>query len=230
MENNAKILIVEDDILLSDMTKRLLTQHGYCVTAAYSGSEALLLIEKSSFDLILLDLMLPGISGEIVLDKIKSMMDIPIIGVSAKTDVDSKVNLIRNGADDYITKPFDNQELLVRIEAVLRRFQKSTGPHNGKMLHFKDLSLDTEAMEAKIGNTPIALTRYEYLILHLLMSAPSKVFTKNNIFESVWNENFIGDDNAINVHIGNLRKKFANVNPEEKYIQTVWGLGFKMQG
>ena len=128
------------------------------------------------------------------------------------------------------SKPFDNQELLVRIEAVLRRFQKSTGPNNGKMLHFKDLSLDTEAMEAKIGNTPIALTRYEYLILQLLMSAPSKVFTKNNIFESVWNENFIGDDNAINVHIGNLRKKFAKVNPEEKYIQTVWGLGFKMQG
>ena len=230
MENSFSILIIEDDVLLNDMTKRLLTQHGYCVTSAYSGSEALLLIEKSSFDLILLDLMLPGIPGEIVLDKINAMMDIPIIGVSAKTDIDSKVNLIRNGADDYITKPFDNQELLVRIEAVLRRFQKSTGSNNGKMLHFKDLSLDTEAMEAKIGNTTIALTRYEYLILQLLMSAPSKVFTKNNIFESVWNENFIGDDNAINVHIGNLRKKFANVNPEEKYIQTVWGLGFKMQG
>ena len=230
MENKANILIIEDDVLLSDMTKRLLTQHGYCVTSAYSGSEALLLMEKGTFDLILLDLMLPGIPGETVLEKIKSTMDIPIIGVSAKTDIDSKVNLIRNGADDYITKPFDNQELLVRIEAVLRRFQKSSGLNNGKTLHFKDLSLDTEAMEAKIGNTPIALTRYEYLILQLLMSAPSKVFTKNNIFESVWNENFIGDDNAINVHIGNLRKKFAKVNPEEKYIQTVWGLGFKMQG
>ena len=180
--------------------------------------------------LILLDLMLPGISGEIVLEKIKNIIDIPIIGVSAKTDIDSKVNLIRNGADDYITKPFDNQELLVRIEAVLRRFQKSTTPNNSKILRFKDLSLDTEAMEAKIRNTPITLTRYEYLILQLLMSSPSKVFTKNNIFESVWNENFIGDDNAINVHIGNLRKKFAKVNPEEKYIQTVWGLGFKMQG
>ena len=203
MENKANILIIEDDVLLNDMTKRLLTQHGYCVTSAYSGSEALLLT---------------------VLEKIKSAIDIPIIGVSAKTDIDSKVNLIRNGADDYITKPFDNQELLVRIEAVLRRFQKSTGLNNGRRLHFKDLSLDTEAMEAKIGNTPIALTRYEYLILQLLMSAPSKVFTKNNIFESVWNENFIGDDNAINVHIGNLRKKFAKVNPEEKYIQTVWGL------
>ena len=131
MENKANILIIEDDVLLNDMTKRLLTQHGYCVISAYSGSEALLLMEKGTFDLILLDLMLPGIPGETVLEKIKSTMDIPIIGVSAKTDIDSKVNLIRNGADDYITKPFDNQELLVRIEAVLRRFQKSTGPNNG---------------------------------------------------------------------------------------------------
>ena len=176
------LLIIEDDVLLNDMTKRLLTQHGYCVTSAYSGSEALLLIEKGTFDLILLDLMLPGIPGETVLEKMKSTMDIPIIGVSAKTDIDSKVNLIRNGADDYITKPFDNQELLVRIEAVLRRFQKSTTPNNSKILRFKDLSLDTEAMEAKIRNTPITLTRYEYLILQLLMSSPSKVFTKNNIF------------------------------------------------
>ena len=173
MKNEYKILIIEDDMLLNDMTKRLLTQHGYCATSAYSGSEALLLIERSSFDLILLDLMLPGISGEIVLEKIKNIIDIPIIGVSAKTDIDSKVNLIRNGADDYITKPFDNQELLVRIEAVLRRFQKSTTPNNSKILRFKDLSLDTEAMEAKIRNTPITLTRYEYLILQLLMSSPS---------------------------------------------------------
>lgn len=135
--------------------------------------------------MILLDLMLPGIPGEIVLDKINAMMDIPIIGVSAKTDIDSKVNLIRNGADDYITKPFDNQELLVRIEAVLRRFQKSTGSNNGKMLHFKDLSLDTEAMEAKIGNTTIALTRYEYLILQLLMSAPQRYLQKT-IFLKVY--------------------------------------------
>ena len=222
MEKNFNILIIEDDELLNDMIKRLLTQYGYDVTSSYSGSEALLLIDRSRQSSAA-----SGIPGETVLEKIKSTMDIPIIGVSAKTDIDSKVNLIRNGADDYITKPFDNQELLVRIEAVLRRFQKSTGPNNSKMLHFKDLSLDTEAMEAKIGNTPIALTRYEYLILQLLMSTPSKVFTKNNIFESVWNENFIGDDNAINVHIGNLRKKFAKVNPEEKYIQD--GLGPRFQ-
>ena len=230
MVSKQKILIVDDDNNIAELIALYLTKECFETKIVNDGEEALREFASFRPDLIILDLMLPGIPGEIVLDKIKSMMDIPIIGVSAKTDIDSKVNLIRNGADDYITKPFDNQELLVRIEAVLRRFQKSTTPNNSKILRFKDLSLDTEAMEAKIRNTPITLTRYEYLILQLLMSSPSKVFTKNNIFESVWNENFIGDDNAINVHIGNLRKKFAKVNPEEKYIQTVWGLGFKMQG
>lgn len=228
MEKAVEILLVEDDTLLSDMTTRVLARSGYAVTAAYSGSEALLLMEKQHFDLILLDLMLPGLSGETVLERIKEAWDIPIIGVSAKADLDSKVNLMRGGADDYITKPFDNEELLVRMEAVLRRYQKSVQIHHD-ILRFKDLSLNTDTMEVKIGDCPISLTRYEYLILQLLMSAPSKVFTKNNIFESVWNETFIGDDNAINVHIGNLRKKFSKVNADEQYIQTVWGLGFKMQ-
>lgn len=228
MEKTVEILLVEDDTLLSDMTSRVLAQSGYAVKAAYSGSEALLLMEKQNFDLILLDLMLPGLSGETVLERIKETWDIPIIGVSAKADLDSKVNLMRGGADDYITKPFDNEELLVRMEAVLRRYQKSVQNHHD-ILRFKDLSLNTDTMEVKIGDCPISLTRYEYLILQLLLSAPSKVFTKNNIFESVWNETFIGDDNAINVHIGNLRKKFSKVNADEQYIQTVWGLGFKMQ-
>lgn len=162
MKNESKILIIEDDMLLNDMTKRLLTQHGYCVTSAYSGSEALLLIEKGTFDLILLDLMLPGIPGETVLEKMKSTMDIPIIGVSAKTDIDSKVNLIRNGADDYITKPFDNQELLVRIEAVLRRFQKSTTPNNSKILRFSQLSL---GMRQRLGIARAFLGDVQYLLL-----------------------------------------------------------------
>lgn len=124
-------------------------------------------------------------------------------------------------------KPFDNAELLVRIEAVLRRYQKNRICET--VLCFKDLTLNTDTLEVKIKDTPISLTKYEYLILQLLMSSPNKVFTKNNIFESVWNEEFLGDDNAINVHISNLRKKFLKANPQGQYIQTVWGLGFKMQ-
>lgn len=228
MKKAAEILLVEDDPFLSDMTTRVLAQSGYAVTAVYSGSEALLQVEKQRFDLILLDLMLPGIPGEAVLESVKESWDTPVIGVSAKADLASKVELMHSGADDYITKPFNNEELLVRIEAVLRRCQQSVRSGHG-LLRFKDLSLNTDTMEVKIGDRPISLTRYEYLILQLLMSAPSKVFTKNNIFESVWNETFIGDDNAINVHIGNIRKKFSRVNPGGQYIQTVWGLGFKMQ-
>ena len=225
-----KVLVVDDEKLIVKGLRFSLEQDDMEVDCAYDGEEALEMVKRKEYDMILLDVMLPKYDGFEVCRQIRDFSDVPVIMLTAKGEDMDKILGLEYGADDYITKPFDNQELLVRIEAVLRRFQKSTGPNNGKMLHFKDLSLDTEAMEAKIGNTPIALTRYEYLILQLLMSAPSKVFTKNNIFESVWNENFIGDDNAINVHIGNLRKKFAKVNPEEKYIQTVWGLGFKMQG
>lgn len=222
------ILIVEDDTLISDMIKKLLFQNGYSTTTAYSGTEAILLLKQQSFELILLDLMLPGISGEVVLEKIKESSDTPVIGVSSKTDTESKINLIRHGADDYITKPFNNKELLVRIEAVLRRYQKGNTASE-EILHFKDLTLNSTTLEVKIENEQISLTRYEFLILKLLMTNPSRVFTKNIIYESVWNENFEGEENAINVHIGNLRKKFSKVIPDETYIQTVWGLGFKMQ-
>ena len=221
------LLVVEDDVLLSDMIKKLLSQNNYEVVSAYSGSEALLIIEKKHFDLILLDLMLPGLPGETVLGEIRKKADTPVIGISAKTDIDSRINLIKNGADDYLVKPFDNAELLVRIEAVLRRYQKSKMCDT--VLRFKDLTLNTDTLEVKIKDVPISLTKYEYLILQLLMSAPHKVLTKNDIFESVWNEEFLGDDNAINVHISNLRKKFIKANPQGQYIQTVWGLGFKMQ-
>ncbi|AOZ92970.1 response regulator transcription factor [Paenibacillus crassostreae] len=222
------ILIVEDDTLISDMIKKLLFQNGYSTTTAYSGTEAILLLNQKSFDLILLDLMLPGMSGEAVLEKIKESVDTPVIGVSSKTDTESKINLIRRGADDYLTKPFDNKELLVRIEAVLRRYQKGNSAPE-EILRFKDLTLNSTTLEVKIKNEQISLTRYEFLILKLLMTNPDRVFTKNIIYESVWNENFEGEENAINVHIGNLRKKFSKVIPDEPYIQTVWGLGFKMQ-
>ncbi|WP_211655501.1 response regulator transcription factor [Planococcus alpniumensis] len=222
------ILIVEDDMLINDMIRKLLIQNGYSTTTAYSGTEAVLLLKQQGFDLILLDLMLPGLSGELVLEKIKKSADTPVIGVSAKVDTESKVDFIRHGADDYITKPFNNKEMLVRIEAVLRRYQKGK-PASEEVLYFKDLTLNSTTLEVKIKNEQIFLTRYEFLILRLLMTNPSRVYTKNIIYENVWNENFDGEENAINVHISNLRKKISKVIPNETYIQTVWGLGFKMQ-
>ena len=224
-----KILLIEDNKGITEGLCDTFTEPEYELLTAGNLKEAGALLSEHP-GLVLLDVSLPDGNGFDFYSERLEKEKTPVIFLTARDEENDIVKGLELGAEDYITKPFDNQELLVRIEAVLRRFQKSTTPNNSKILRFKDLSLDTEAMEAKIRNTPITLTRYEYLILQLLMSSPSKVFTKNNIFESVWNENFIGDDNAINVHIGNLRKKFAKVNPEEKYIQTVWGLGFKMQG
>lgn len=221
-----KILIVEDDIEINKMMQTLLKKNQYEVTSAFSGTEALLLLEKTSFDLILLDIMLPGLSGEEILKKINKQMQIPAICVSAKDDLDTKLELIRDGADDYITKPFNNEELIVRIGAVLRRSNTTTLIEKDKMLKFKDLVIDSENHTVFINNEPIELTVKEFCILKLLISNPKKVFTKQNIFESVWSEEYIVDERAVTVHVSNLRSKLKN---GEAYIKTVWGIGYKMQ-
>ena len=219
------VLVVEDDFQLNEMLKKVLLKEGYDVETAFSGTEALLLLENRMIDLVVLDLMLPGVSGEKVLDKIKEKMDIPIIILSAKSEIDSKVDLIKRGADDYITKPFDNKELLVRIEAVMRRSEPSKMRKN---YGYKDIVLDTSSYSVKVAGVEVSFTKYEYLILKLLMSEPGRIFTKNNIYESIWNEEFFGEENAINVHISNIRKKLSEINKNEQYIETVRGIGFRL--
>lgn len=219
------ILLVEDDSDISNMLCDLLTQNGYAVGQAYSGTEAVLLIEKNAYDLVLLNLMLPGIPGEEVLARIRHSSDVPVIAVSAKDDTRTKILVLKSGADDYVTKPFHTDELLARIEALLRR---NNARPVGRVFRFKDITLNPSTFEVKVGEQPVTLTKREYLILELLMSNPNKVFTKNNIFESVWNETFLGEDNAVNVHISNIRQKLAKINANQPYIQTVWGIGFKM--
>ena len=219
------VLVVEDDFQLNEMLKKVLLKEGYDVETAFSGTEALLLLENRMIDLVVLDLMLPGVSGEKVLDKIKEKMDIPIIILSAKSEIDSKVDLIKRGADDYITKPFDNKELLVRIEAVMRRSEPSK---MRKKYGYKDIVLDTSSYSVKVAGVEVSFTKYEYLILKLLMSEPGRIFTKNNIYESIWNEEFFGEENAINVHISNIRKKLSEINKNEQYIETVRGIGCRL--
>lgn len=232
MNQTIKVLIVEDDTDISEMIKDLLLQNKYEPYTAYSGTEAMMCLEKMEYDIILLDLMLPGMSGEQVLEQIKNTKIgenhvFGVIAISAKDDTSSKINVLRNGADDYITKPFDTEELLARIEVVLRRTSKEM-PKKHNILLYKDIQIDRENIQVFLGDTIINLTKREYLILELLMSNPNKVFTKNNIYESVWNEEFLGEENAVNVHISNIRQKLAKENPNESYIQTVWGIGFKM--
>ena len=222
------ILIVEDDNDISFMLKDLLTENGYDVTQAFSGTEALLHMEKELPQVVILDLMLPGINGEELLVKIKA--DYPSVAViisSAKVDVTTKVAMLRNGADDYVTKPFDTDELLARLEAVARRSTQNITKPKG-IIQYKDIVMMPEEFRVSVAGEEMKLTRREFLILELLMKNPGKVFTKNNIYESVWNEEFLGEDNAVNVHISNIRQKIAKINERETYIETVWGIGFKM--
>ena len=250
------ILIVEDDNDINCMLKELLEGQGYETVQAFSGTEALLYMEKRVPDGVILDLMLPGMAGEELLKHIKEKSpDTAVVVSSAKEDVQVRISLLKAGADDYVVKPFDTQELLARLEAVLRRLGRikqlqTEGEENaqngaqessvqegkaqtgnaqeGRVLKYKDIVMRPEDFFITVGGEAVSLTKREYLILELLMENPAKVFTKSNIYESVWNEEFLGEDNAVNVHISNIRQKLAKVNPEETYIQTVWGIGFKM--
>ena len=222
-----KILVVEDDTFISEMLCELLALNGYEAVAAYSGTEALLCLGMGGFSLMLLDLMIPGKTGEEVLREIRNKSSgIPVIVLTAMADKDSTIKLLGLGADDYIVKPFDNGELLARIAVQLRRAESI--PAAGPVLTYKDLTLDLDSYDASIGGKPAGLSKREFEILRLLMSYPQKVFTKNNLYESVWGEEFLGDDNTINVHISKLRGKLSAIRPGQEYVQTVWGIGFKM--
>jgi DNA-binding response OmpR family regulator len=220
----AAILIVEDDSNINNMIADALTKSGYSCIQAYSGTEALLRIELDKIDLILLDLMLPGMNGEGIIKKIKPVNGTPVIVVSAKDELDSKVDLLTSGADDYITKPFEIKELLARIAVQLR---KSSRTVISSILVHKDLSLNTETYQVILNDNDISLTRQEFKILELLLNYPNKVFSKQEIYEYAWNEFFIGEDKTINVHISNIRQKLKKVSNDE-YIETVWGIGFKL--
>jgi DNA-binding response OmpR family regulator len=228
----ARILIVEDDLDINNMLNTLLMKNGHEPYAAYSGSEAALLLQAERlaekpfagerFDLILLDLMLPGRSGLEVLGELRAAGDdTPVIMLTAVTDKETVVNLLTAGANDYLTKPFDNAELLARVRVQLRSAAAD-------IIRHKDLVLDVEAFDALIGGHFVGLSKTEFNILRLLMSNPRKVFTKDNLYESVWGGRFMGGDNTINVHISKLRTKLAALAPATEYIVTVWGIGFKM--
>lgn len=227
------ILIVEDDNDINAMLKELLEQNGYKTAQAFSGTEALLYIEKQSPLAMILDLMLPGLSGEELLARVKEEYpQVAVIVSSAKDETKTRIDLLRAGADDYIVKPFDTEELLARLEAVLRRSTSDRGERTDRektKLTYRDLVMEPSEFQVFAAGQELKLTRREFLILQLLLENPGKVFTKGNIYQSVWNEEFLGEDNAVNVHISNIRQKIAKIKGEETYIETVWGIGFKMQ-
>ena len=216
-----KIAIIDDDIHIGNMLAEVLTQEGYDVLRAYSGTEALYLLAQNKPDLVLLDLMLPGLSGEEVLTRIQN---IPVIILSAKVDVQDKVNLLLSGADDYITKPFDIKELLARIAVQLR---KSETQETNSALIIGELSLDRMSLVLAVKGQEIRLTRTEYAIIKLLMENPRQVIAKSVLLERISADTPDCTERSLKQHVSNLRKKMQDVSGVD-YIETVWGIGFKL--
>ncbi|MCH1626744.1 response regulator transcription factor [Ferdinandcohnia quinoae] len=229
MGEQINILVVEDDNDINQLLCNIIRKSGYFPQSAYSGTEAMLYLKMKEWDMVLLDLMLPGMSGNEILTKIAEQSNIPVIIISAKVDQETKIGMLRTGADDYITKPFDIEEVSARIDSHLRRSQRINKLPITKRLVHKDIEVDTEAKTIFVQGKELNFTAREYEILVLFMSSPKKVFTKKNLFESVWKEAFYGDDNTINVHISNIRNKLSVINPDEQYIETVWGMGYRFK-
>ncbi|TYS61960.1 response regulator transcription factor [Bacillus infantis] len=229
MIDTVNILIIEDDEDINRLLCSIVSKSGYLPKPAYSGTEALIYLDSGKWDMILIDLMLPGLSGEELLKKVTNESKIPVIIISAKLETQSKIKALRAGADDYITKPFDIEEVSARIDSCLRRYRGLSGTPVTNQLTHKDIVLDVDAKTVSMNGIQLKLTAREYEILLLMVGSPHKVFSKANLFESVWNEKYHGDENTINVHLSNIRSKLAKANSDEEYIETVWGMGYKLK-
>ena len=221
------LLIVEDDAQNNQMIRDYLENHGYQCTQAFSGSEGKLLFSMIEFDLVLLDLMLPGIPGEELISLFAQKA--PVIVLSAKSSLESKVDVLSAGAEDYICKPFDLPELLVRIQVQLRRRDRKTEEQQaeGVVYRYKEWVLNPDTQEMTSAGEAVELTKHEFLILELFIRNPRRVFSKQMIYEYAWGEEYLAEDKTINVHISNIRAKLKE-SGTDAYIQTVWGIGFKL--
>lgn len=223
-----KILIVEDDTDINRLLGKILREADYITIPAYSGTEARLLLEREMPDLIMLDLMLPGISGEELLQEIRIIkrLHIPVLVLSAKNSLHDKVALLKNGADDYITKPFEPEEVIARVQASLRRSGKD---NLADEIIYKKLKLYQSSRKVVLNEKELNLTAHEFDILFLLMQNPEKVYSRESLYELVWHGGYYGENNTVNVHISNIRKKIKETDQTAEYIQTVYGIGFKLQ-
>ncbi len=222
----SKILIVEDDKEINKLVSSFLKDNGYEVLSLFDGLKAVDTVKNDNVDLVILDLMLPYKNGDMVLSDIRKISNIPVIIVSAKETTQNKIDLLRLGADDYMTKPFDLEEVLARIESNLRR--ASFVPGRGNTLEYNGLTIDENNNVSALDGTELSLTAKEFSILLMLLKYPDKVFSKANLFESIWQEEYIAEDNSLNVHVSNLRAKLKNISPEKDFIDTVWGIGYRL--
>ncbi|MBP1549573.1 MAG: response regulator transcription factor [Oscillospiraceae bacterium] len=224
----SRILIVEDDHEINKLLADFLQKNGYETNSAEDGGKASLLLRKQNFDLVLMDLMLPYKSGEHLIKEFREYSQIPVIVLSAKSMMETRLEVLRLGADDYILKPFDLNEVQVRIEVVLRRSGTGTSS-SGTIISCGELCLNTNENSVTYQAKHIALTAKELMLLKLFMEYPQKVYTKANLYESVWNDTYYYEDNTINVHVSNLRSKLKKATGND-YIETVWGIGYRLKG
>lgn len=222
------IMIVEDNADINTLLARMLESDGFRTLQAFSGTEALLLLERGVPDLILLDLMLPGLSGEEFLRRLRGgkHIQIPILILSAKAALNDKISLLKSGADDYITKPFEPEEVTARVQAALRRSSGLSARQD--ILSHKNLTLCPESRTVIVNGRELSLTVHEYELLYLFLQNPGKVYSRENLYELVWQGGYYGENNTVNVHVSNLRKKLREADTEEEYIQTVYGIGFRL--
>ncbi len=258
------ILVVEDDPDINALLAKIVAREGFQAVPAFSGTEALLQVERTAFDLILLDMMLPGMDGPGFVERVRgSGVRTPIVVVSAKASAADKVDMLTRGADDYVSKPFDPDEVAARIHAVLRRASAegatsaagaagsagaagpvdpagatdaagastpgATAPADPDETYaHRDLRLDVARRRVTLGDAEVALTAHEFDILHVLIREPDKVFSRERLYELVWKSGYYGEENAVNVHVSNIRKKLAAAGAQDEYVKTVWGIGFKL--
>ena len=226
MNKQITIMVVEDDTNINGLLKTVLEKEGYQVIQAFSGTEAELVLKmKQEVTLVLLDLMLPGVSGEEVLKSIREKGNIPVIVLTAKDSLDEKIGMLTQGADDYITKPFEIPEVLVRIQVQLRHMGRDM---ERNQIVYRNLMLDKSNYEDRIGKQKIPkFTKQEFEILELLEKKKKRVFSKEEIFTYAWEEPYMGETKTLDVHISNIRKKIKIVT-EEEYIETIWGIGYRI--
>ncbi len=217
-----KILIIEDEININNLIKESLELSGYTCISAFSGTEGVLRLESDEYDLIILDLMLPGLHGSEVLERGKELTSAPFIILSAVDTLDSKIDLLTLGADDYITKPFDINELRARVMVQLRKKNQVS-----KTFVHKKMVMNGALRTVTVEDKELNLTAHEYKILELMLKNKSKIFTKQEIYQYAWDDYYIGEDKTINVHISNIRQKIKKIT-EEEYIDTIWGVGFRI--
>ncbi|MDD3654408.1 MAG: response regulator transcription factor [Desulfotomaculaceae bacterium] len=223
-----RILVVDDESLLVKGLRRSLEQEGYAVLTAGDGREALAILRREEVDLVLLDLMLPGINGLDVCREIRKKSDLPVIMLTAKGEDIDKIVGLELGADDYLTKPFNTRELLARIRAVLRRAGRA-GAAERKVINAGSLSIDNAKRKVVAGGRKVDLTVKEYELLYLLASNPGRVYTRDNLLDLVWGAQYFGDSRTVDVHIRRLREKIEVNSKEPEFILTSWGVGYYFQ-